>query len=128
MRHSLRFQWSLLSLVGAFAALEATALADPKIVNPGFEDDGTGVASPIGWQSSGSVDAAYTEWGGHAGNYRLSHWSAAAYSVDTQRTVKNLEPGSYTLRAWVRRSTGVNNGYVALQCEDPTMRRMDAWS
>jgi len=118
MRHSLRFHGSLLSLVGPLGALEATALADPQVVNPGFEDDGTGVASPIGWQSGGSVDADYTEWGGHTGNYRLSHWSAAAYSVDTQQMVKNLEPGSYTLRAWVRRSTGLNNGYIALQCDD----------
>jgi arabinogalactan endo-1,4-beta-galactosidase len=51
-------------------------------IDPGFEDDGTGVASPVAWQSSRSVDADYTEWGGHTGNYRLSH-AQATYITGT---------------------------------------------
>jgi len=88
----------------------------PSVVNPGFEQDGTGVASPTGWQSVGSVNADYTEAGGHSGNWRLSHWSADAFSVDTEQTVVGLREGAYSLRAWVRRSSDVNNSYIELRC------------
>src|SRR5262245_45025155 len=87
------------------------------VANPSFDADGTGVASPSGWQSSGSVDADYTEFGGHTGNFRLSHYSANAYSVDTTQTVRGLPDGWYTMRAWARRSTGNNNAYIALDCD-----------
>ena len=33
-----------------------------SLVNPSFEADGTGVASPTGWQSSGDVNTDYTEF------------------------------------------------------------------
>jgi arabinogalactan endo-1,4-beta-galactosidase len=88
----------------------------PALVNGSFEDDGTGVASPVGWTSTGSVNADFTEWGGNTGNWRLSHWSAEAYSVDTTQTISGLADGWYTLRARVRRSTGNNNSYVELAC------------
>ena len=98
----------------------ALATPSPAVVNGSFEDDGTGVASPVGWVSSGSVNADFTEFGGHTGSLRLSHWSAEAYSVDTAQTVSGLADGWYTLRAWVRRSTGRNNSYVELACgRDP---------
>ena len=91
--------------------------AVPSLVNPSFEDDGTGVASPTGWVSSGSVNADYTEWGGAAGNWRLSHYSAQAFSVDTSQTISGLPAsGWYSVRAQVRRSTGNNNAYVGLNC------------
>ena len=102
---------------GALAAPPSVVAALPSVVNASFEDDGTGVATPIGWQSGGSVSASYTEWGGYSGNYRLSHWSAQPYSVDTTQVVRNLPPGSYTLRARVRRSTGQNNSYIQLACD-----------
>ncbi len=94
----------------------------PTIVNGSFEDDGTGVASPVGWVSSGSVNTDFTEFGGHSGDWRLSHWSAEAYSVDTAQTLSGLTDGWYTLRAWVRRSTGNNNSYVELACGHDTKR------
>jgi arabinogalactan endo-1,4-beta-galactosidase len=86
------------------------------VANGSFEDDGTGVASPLGWVSSGSVDADYTEWGGDTGNWRLSHYSAQAFSVDTAQTVSGLADGWYSVRAHVRRSTGNNNNYIGLDC------------
>jgi arabinogalactan endo-1,4-beta-galactosidase len=91
--------------------------AVPSVVNPSFEDDGTGVASPTGWVSSGSVDADYTEWGGSAGNWRLSHYSANAFSVDTAQTISGFTNSAwYTVRADVRRSAGNNDSYVGLDC------------
>ncbi|HEX6272314.1 MAG TPA: arabinogalactan endo-1,4-beta-galactosidase [Polyangiaceae bacterium] len=88
----------------------------PVVVNGSFEDDNNGVASPVGWTSSGSVNADFTEWGGSAGNWRLSHWSPDAYSVDTKQTITGLSDGTYTVRVQARRSTGNNNAYVDFDC------------
>jgi arabinogalactan endo-1,4-beta-galactosidase len=87
-----------------------------SVVNPGFEADGTGVASPVGWQSAGDVNTDYTEAGGHSGSFQLTHFSSNPYSVDTFQTVSGLTDGAYTMRAWVRRSTGVNDSYISLDC------------
>jgi arabinogalactan endo-1,4-beta-galactosidase len=92
------------------------------LVNPGFEADNNGVASPTGWQSAGDVSADFTEWGGHSSNWRLSHWSPNAYSVDTFQTVSGLAEGSYTMSAWARRSTGNNDAYIAIRCGDRVER------
>lgn len=102
------------------AASAASAAAAP--LNAGFEDDGSGVASPTGWTSVGSVDADFTEFGGHTGNWRLSHWSGSDYSVDTQQRVSGLKPGWYTLRAWVKRSPGANEGALVLDCGSGVQR------
>ncbi|HYP87498.1 MAG TPA: arabinogalactan endo-1,4-beta-galactosidase [Polyangiaceae bacterium] len=104
----------LLALLGPSAA-EAT-LVVPTLPNPGFEQDGTGAAAPSGWVSSGSTNADFTEPGGHSGNFRLSHWSADPYLVDTRQTLSGLATGWYTLRAWVKRSAGQNDSYVELSC------------
>ncbi|HYQ14879.1 MAG TPA: glycosyl hydrolase 53 family protein, partial [Polyangiaceae bacterium] len=104
----------LLALLGQGSA-EATVVV-PTLPNPGFEQDATGVAAPKGWTSSGSTNADFTEAGGHSGNFRLSHWAADAYSVDTRQTVNGLKTGWYTLRAWVKRSTGENDSYLELAC------------
>jgi arabinogalactan endo-1,4-beta-galactosidase len=95
---------------------QAAAVAAPSVVNGGFEDDATGVASPVGWVSTGSVNADFTEFGGNTGNWRLSHFSTEAYSVDTTQTISGLADGWYMLRARVKRSTGNNNAYVELDC------------
>src|SRR5262245_4440099 len=39
------------------------------LANPGFEDDGTGTASPAGWSSFGAQSAAFVESGGHSGGF-----------------------------------------------------------
>jgi arabinogalactan endo-1,4-beta-galactosidase len=109
------------SIVALFALLgqsraDAAAIVVPPLLNPGFEQDTSGMAAPSGWTSRGSVDADFSEWGGHGGNWRLSHWSAQDYSVDTEQAVMGLRSGWYTLRAWVKRSPGQNNAYVELRC------------
>ena len=109
-------------LFGQQAAGAEAATATPVLPNPSFEGDATGVAAPQGWTSSGSTDADYTEWGGHSGNFRLSHYSGNAYSVDTQQTIGGLRNGWYTARAWVKRSSGENNSYVELRCGRRTER------
>jgi arabinogalactan endo-1,4-beta-galactosidase len=100
----------------------AAAATPVPLANASFEQDGTGVASPVGWTSTGSIDADFTEGGGNTGWFRLSHWSANAYSVDTKQTVTGLRDGWYTVRARVRRSTGANNAYVELRCDNKAER------
>jgi arabinogalactan endo-1,4-beta-galactosidase len=106
----------LLSSIGFVGTTRAAPPVAPMLINPGFEADGTGVASPVGWTSRGDVNASFTEWGGHSGNLRLSHWSPNPYSVDTFQTLNDVPEGWYTIRAWARRSTGNNNTYIALKC------------
>jgi arabinogalactan endo-1,4-beta-galactosidase len=103
-------------MVGLGAVSGEAAAAAPALVNPGFENDGTGVASPVGWTSTGSVNASFTEFGGHTGSLRLSHWSSDDYSVDTQQTVRGLSNGWYTLRGFIRRSPGQNDSSLVLDC------------
>lgn len=66
----------LLALLGQASAQAAPAI--PSLPNPGFEQDAAGVASPAGWTSTGTTGADFTEFGGHSGDFRLSHWSGAA--------------------------------------------------
>lgn len=91
---------------------------DPlPVVNASFDNDGTGVASPVGWVSTGSIAADFTETGGRTGAYRLTHWSSSAYAVDTSQTISGARYGNwYTLRAFARRSSGTNNSYLELAC------------
>jgi arabinogalactan endo-1,4-beta-galactosidase len=110
-----------LAVSGTGPALAATAAASPDrgtrtpiVVNPGFEADGTGVAAPLGWSTSGTATASYTELGGRSGSYRLTHWSPNAYQVDTYQTVKNIAPGDYTLGVWVRSGGGDVSNTISL--------------
>lgn len=95
---------------------EAGAFTLPPLVNAGFDDDGTGVAAPLGWTSSGDIDDDFTEFGGHESNYRLSHWSTHAFTVETSQTIRGLRKGWYTLRVRARRSPGDNEATIELDC------------
>ncbi len=113
------------ALTAAYS-LNALAIEPPPIAsgqpvpvnNPGFEADKATVPSPSGWTSIGNVDADFLEWGGQSSpeSYRLSHWAASDYSVTTTQTLTSLQKGSYTLRAWGRRSSGQNQSYITLDC------------
>jgi arabinogalactan endo-1,4-beta-galactosidase len=118
----------------AAASINALAITSEPISinNPGFEADGASVAAPTGWTSLGNADADFLEWGGQssAESYRLSHWGATNYSVATTQTITGLQKGSYTLRAWGRRSNGQNQAYITLDCGKGA-KRVDipaAWS
>ena len=75
-------QFSSLFLVLAVSATSTVSLAAaPAPANPGFESDGTGVARPSGWTTRGSLTASFTEFGGHTGALRLSHWAFARTGV-----------------------------------------------
>ncbi|MEW9529938.1 glycosyl hydrolase 53 family protein [Microbispora sp. NPDC049125] len=106
-------------LLCAAATLVATpARAGATVVNGGFETD-AGTAAPTGWSSSGTVSADFTESGGHSGSYRLSHWSTAAYRVETRQRLTGLGYGAYTLRVWVR-SGAAGQSWIALRdCGSP---------
>ncbi|MDG4769775.1 arabinogalactan endo-1,4-beta-galactosidase [Solwaraspora sp. WMMD792] len=85
----------------------------PALVNAGFEDT-TDLAAPVGWTETGDRDASYVEPGGRTGDQRLSHWSAAAYRVQTRQQLTGLARGTYTLRAAVRSSGGQRSAYLEL--------------
>ncbi|MBP1991497.1 GH39 family glycosyl hydrolase [Paenibacillus eucommiae] len=82
------------------------------ITNPGFEDDGAAVSSPVGWSTSGAdADADYTEGvsgsgAPHTGSYKLGHWKGTDYKVYTYQTFSGLPNGLYTLKAWVKSDLG----------------------
>ena len=109
-----------LSLAAALAAMPLAAVpasattSTPTITNAGFEADGSGVASPSGWSSSGTTSADYTESGGHSGSYRLSHWASSAYAVDTYQTITNITNGYYTLGVYVRSNDTGGSNYISL--------------
>lgn len=122
--HAMAAEYELASdlQVASDTQLAASIQAAPQKVslkNPGFEADGASVPSPLGWTSIGNADADFLEWGGQssAESYRLSHWAASNYSVNTTQTVTGLQKNSYyTVRAWGRRSTGETQAYVTLEC------------
>ncbi|MFF3500144.1 arabinogalactan endo-beta-1,4-galactanase [Streptomyces sp. NPDC003247] len=103
----------------SLAALPAqTAQAAATLTNGGFESDGTGTATPAGWSTysaAGQNSASFTEAGGHAGSYRLTHWASTAYKVETYQSLTGLTNGSYKLTAWVRSGGGQNSAYIALK-------------
>jgi arabinogalactan endo-1,4-beta-galactosidase len=110
----------------ALTALPAqTAQAASTLTNAGFEADGTGAAVPSGWSESGTTAASYVEAGGHGGSYRLSHYSASAYKVETYQTLTGLTNGNYKLTAWVRSGGGQNSAYLALKSCGGTGQRTD---
>jgi len=88
----------------------------PALQNPDFENDGTGVAAPVSWTSAGTTDADYTEAGGRGSAFRLTHYSAAEFDVETRQRFKVPDPGWYTFRTWVRRSSGENSSQVEVRC------------
>jgi arabinogalactan endo-1,4-beta-galactosidase len=129
MFHPRRTLRALLLPLAAGLALTAlpaqTAQAASTLTNAGFEADGTGTALPGGWSESGTTAASYVEAGGHGGSYRLSHYSASAYKVETYQTLTGLTNGSYKLTAWVRSGGGQNSAYLALKNCGGTEQRTD---
>ncbi|MFE1927207.1 arabinogalactan endo-beta-1,4-galactanase [Streptomyces asoensis] len=103
----------------ALTALSAqTAQAATTLTNGGFETDGAGTATPAGWSTysaTGQNSASFTESGGHGGSYRLSHYSASAYKVETYQYLSGLTNGAYKLTAWVRSGGGQKSAYLALK-------------
>lgn len=103
-------------LIGLVAALlpAAAAYGAATVTNPGFEANGASQA-PASWAESGVTAASKTEAGGRSSGYRLTHWAASAYTVETHQTLTGLTAGSYTLSAWVRSGGGQAAAYVALR-------------
>ncbi|MEU8039692.1 arabinogalactan endo-1,4-beta-galactosidase [Streptosporangium sp. NPDC049078] len=100
------------------------ARAAPTVANGGFETGG-GVAAPVSWSTAGNASADFTEAGGRTGSYRLSHWSTAAYTVETNQTLTGLASGAYTLRVWVR-SGAMSQSWIALRNCGSAERRTHA--
>lgn len=103
----------------ALTTLPAQAAhAASTLTNGGFESGGTGTATPAGWSTysaAGQNSASYTEAGGRSGSHRLTHWSSAAYKVETYQYLSGLTNGTYTLTAWVRSGGGQKSAHLALR-------------
>ena len=122
MFHPRRTLKALLLPLAAGLALTAlpaqSAHAASTLTNPGFESNGTGTTTPTGWSTysaGGQTAASFTEAGGHGGSYRLTHYSASAYKVETYQYLSGLTNGNYKLTAWVRSGGGQNSAYLALK-------------
>lgn len=83
------------------------------VINPGFETDGA-TQTPSGWStwSNSNDNANYTEFGGHSGSYRLSHWKSTPYQVSTYQIKTGLTNGTYTMKAWVKSGGGFNQSQM----------------
>jgi signal transduction histidine kinase len=103
--------------LGVFALPRLLGPVEVPMQNGGFESGGAS-ATAAGWtdhSTDGGQGAAFTEAGGLTGAHRLSHWSQAAYRVETYQFLPRLENGSYTLHVWTRSSGGQDEAYVALR-------------
>ena len=112
------------ALVSIAPGVDASSapVEQPPLQNLDFENDGTGVAAPLSWESAGTIGADFTEAGGRASAFRLSHFSAEAFDVETRQSFRAPNPGWYTFRTWVRRSTGENSSQVEVRCGSRTDR------
>lgn len=68
--------------------------------------------------ASTPAGASYAEWGApaknKAGEYRLAHWSAAAYTARIEQVVSPIANGTYSFSIWVNRAalTELNESYI----------------
>ena len=125
-RHALRALLLPLAAGLALTALPATsAQAASTLTNGGFEADGSGAAVPNSWSEYGDTGASYVESGGRSGSYRLSHYSASAYKVETYQYLSGLTNGNYKLTAWVRSGGGQKSAYIALKSCGSSEQRTD---
>lgn len=121
MKPQLLVCFALLSIAPGVEA-GSEPIEPPALLNLDFENDGAGVAAPVSWNSAGTIDADFTEAGGRASAWRLTHFSAAEFDVETRQRFKVPNPGWYTFRTWVRRSTGENSSGVEVRCGRRTER------
>ncbi|MFF2371610.1 ADP-ribosylglycohydrolase family protein [Agromyces sp. NPDC058110] len=100
---------------GGFVELDAiTVSSEPQVVtspiteiavvNAGFESGGA-TQNPASWSTwagtaGTSGDADFSEAGGFAGGYRLTHAKGSAHQVFTEQTLSGLANGTYTVTAW----------------------------
>ncbi len=94
--------------LNAFLENNTPAPGTNLLLNPSFEADNTGTATPQGWSKSGSTGASYTSAGNGwnaDGAYYLNHYQATAYQVRTFQTVA-VPNGHYQLTAWAIRGNG----------------------
>jgi arabinogalactan endo-1,4-beta-galactosidase len=108
------------STATAAVSTATAATGTVTVVNPGFDVDGTGTQTPTGWTTTspdGTSSASYTEYtaaGYNGDSYQLTHWSTAAYNVDTHQALTGVPNGFYTLGVWTRSSGGDVSDYIAL--------------
>ena len=78
-------------------------------INPSFEDDGSKVRNPKGWNfEGGNPEATYLEKNDHSpsGRFHVVHYSSEAHDCYTWQTIYNLENGTYTLQVSVESGGG----------------------
>lgn len=92
------------------------------ILNAGFEEDKSEVASPKDWSVTGDDASVKIIKGGCEGNYSLLYKSSSAYTVSTSQTINNLEDGNYDLEFYYKNSGGQNACYLSAGSTDENLR------
>ena len=86
---------AVLVTAGLLAVPGASAYASSTVVNPGFSANGA-TTTPTGWSAyspNSTASASYSEAtsSGYSGDgYQLTHWSSAAYDVNTYQYLSGL--------------------------------------
>ncbi|MFY0581444.1 glycoside hydrolase family 30 beta sandwich domain-containing protein [Cystobacter fuscus] len=102
--------WELLATlpaktVGTYVwTRENAPTATNLLANPGFEADGTLSGWNAEWHSAELAHKVDTDYP-YTGNYKLTHYSAAAYQQISGQT-KAVANGTYRASVWVRSSGG----------------------
>ncbi len=105
----------LIALAAAVLLPADPAAGASTVTNPGFEANGA-TQTPASWSETGNAAASKSEAGGRSGGgYRLTHWAASAYTVETHQTLTGLTAGSYTLSAWVRSGGGQSAAHLVMR-------------
>jgi len=88
-------------------------LFDSIILNSSFEDEGP-VQMPSGWKTSGpDEDADFLYSDGFSGKTSLRHEKDDNYSVFTYQELTDLDPGYYSLVAYIKNGGGQNACYLS---------------
>ncbi len=82
---------------------ECDTVFPQDIVNPDFE---TGNINK--WKAKGSFYGV-DSWDPNSGNFKCYFWGTNPYEQSIYQTVKGLDNGSYTIKAWVKQNTGIAN-------------------
>ena len=86
---------AVLVTAGLLAVPGVSAYASSTVVNPGFSSNGA-TTTPTGWSAyspNSTAGASYSEAtssGYNGDGYQLTHWSSAAYDVNTYQYLSGL--------------------------------------
>lgn len=109
----------LIALMSCSITIISSAKERGLVKNPSFQkgDDREYIEN---WETKtvDNEEADYSQWEGHESTRRLTHWSRRSFEVETYQLVDNIQPGNYTLSAWVRNGGGQEECYLFIRGYD----------